>query len=61
MLFSLWKFQYRQRKMMQMATHRIPVEATIESGALEGTRVSGKMRYRPFGCPIRRAHNIIPV
>jgi hypothetical protein len=40
--------QYRQRKMMQMATHWIPVEATIESGALEGTRGSGKIALPTF-------------
>jgi heme exporter protein D len=39
---------YRQRKVLEQAEQWLPVEARIESGALEGTRESGKMILPTF-------------
>jgi hypothetical protein len=39
---------YRQRKMVQQAGQWAPVEAKIESGALEGTHESGKVVLPTF-------------
>ena len=39
---------YRQGKLLQQAEPRLPVEPRIESGALEGTRESGKMILPTF-------------
>lgn len=40
--------QYRQREITQKAAQWLPVEATIESGALEGTRETGKVVLPTF-------------
>ena len=39
---------YRQRKLLQQAQQWLPVEARIESGALEATRESGKIVLPTF-------------
>jgi hypothetical protein len=39
---------YRQCKLLQQAEQWLPVEARIESGALEGTRESGKILLPTF-------------
>jgi uncharacterized protein DUF3592 len=39
---------YRQRKLVQQAAQWVPIEATIESGALEGTRETGKVVLPTF-------------
>jgi hypothetical protein len=40
--------QYKQRKLAETAAQWIPVEATVESGTLEGTRESGKIVLPTF-------------
>jgi hypothetical protein len=40
--------QYRQRRLLQASREWLPVEAKIESGALEGTRESGKVVLPTF-------------
>ena len=40
---------YRQRELLQQAEQGLPVEARIESGALEATRESGKIVFPTFG------------
>lgn len=39
---------YRQRKLVEQAAHWVPIEATIESGALEGTLETGKVVLPTF-------------
>lgn len=39
---------YRQRNLLQQAEQWLPVEARIESGALEGTRETGKILLPTF-------------
>jgi len=40
--------QYRQRKMVQRAGQWLPVEATVESGALEGTQETNRVVLPTF-------------
>lgn len=40
--------QYRQRKITQKAAQWVPVEATIESGSLEGTQETGRIVLPTF-------------
>ncbi len=44
---------YRQRKLAQQAAQWVPIEAMIESGALEGTRESGKVVLPTFAFSYR--------
>jgi hypothetical protein len=47
--FIAWVISwYRQRKLIQRAGQWLPVEAKIESGALEGMRESGKVVLPTF-------------
>lgn len=45
--------QYKRRRVAQKVTQWIPVEATVESGALEGTRESGKVVLPTFAFSYR--------